>query len=148
MTFLALITAGILWPIAGLHMLWAFGNPWPFKSEDDLAKTVGGPSLDHNISVAAKFIITVIAAGAIWVAGLLPLMHTGVLPSPFGEILLYWLLVLQTAVFLIRGALGYFDLVPASAYEPFRTFNRRYFSPLIISLGLSCAAILIFSMET
>ncbi|AUR05912.1 hypothetical protein PhaeoP72_03994 (plasmid) [Phaeobacter inhibens] len=148
MTLLALITAAVLWPIAGLHMLWAFGNPWPFKSEDDLAKSVGGPSLDHNIGFAAKFIITVIAAGAIWGAGLLPLMQIGVLPSPFGEVILFWLLVLQTAVFLIRGALGYVDLVPASAYEPFRTNNRRYFSPLIISLGLACAAILIFSVET
>ena len=148
MTFLALITAAILWLIAGLHMLWAFGNPWPFKSEHELAKSVGGPSLDHNIGFAAKFIITVIAAGAIWVAGLLPLMQTSLLPNPLGQVVLYWLLVLQTAVFLIRGALGYIDLVPASAHEPFHTYNRRYFSPLIISLGLSCAAILIFSVET
>ena len=89
-----------------------------------------------------------VEVGAIWVAGLLPLMQAGVLPSPFGEVVLCWLLVLQTAVFLIRGALGYIDLVPANAYEPFHTYTRRYFSPLIISLGLSCAAILIFSVET
>lgn len=148
MTLLALITSAILWPIAGLHMLWAFGNPWPFKTEHDLAKSVGGPSLDHTIGAGAKFIITVLAAGAIWVAGLLPLMHTGALPSLIGEGPLSWLLVLQTIVFLIRGALGYIDLAPASAHQPFRTYNRRYFSPLIISLGLTCAAILIFSAET
>lgn len=27
MTLLALMIAAILWPIAGLHMLWAFGTP-------------------------------------------------------------------------------------------------------------------------
>ncbi|MEL7213407.1 MAG: hypothetical protein AAGK92_12140 [Pseudomonadota bacterium] len=101
MTLLALIIAAILWPIAGLHLVWAFGNPWPFKTEHELAISVGGPSLDHNIGAVAKFFVTVIAAGAIWIAGLLPLLQTGVLPSPFGQAAIFWLMVAETSVFLI-----------------------------------------------
>lgn len=142
MTLLALAVAGILFPIACLHLVWAFGKPWPFATEDQLARAVGGPALDPKISQGAKFVITILAAAAIAAAGLLPLVQTEVLPSPFPAPITFWLLVLQTIVFLLRGALGYTDLAPASIYEPFRTNNRHYYSPLILTLGAMCALIL------
>ena len=147
MILLAWIAAAVLLPAAALHLVWAFGIPWPFASERDLAHSVGGPSLNPKTGYWAKFAITVIAAGAILAAGVLPLIHAGVLPNPLPKQVAYWLLLAQTVAFLLRGGLGYVDVAPASAHEPFRTYNRRYFSPLIIVLGLICASLLILPSE-
>lgn len=74
MNLLALIRAVTHWPIAGLRLVWAFGNTWPFKTEHLLATSVGGPTLAQNTGVATKFIITLITAGAIVVEILLRIL--------------------------------------------------------------------------
>ncbi|WP_298984741.1 DUF3995 domain-containing protein [uncultured Roseibium sp.] len=140
---LALIVAAILAPIAGLHFLWALGTPWPFNSERLLAQAVGGPGLDPKIGPTAKCVVTIVAAGAILISAILPLFYARVLPSPLPYQLVFWLLAVQTAVFLLRGCLGYMSLSAMPQIEPFRTYNRRFFNPLIIALGLACAVILL-----
>ena len=145
MTVLAFVIACALWPIAALHLVWAFGKTWPFATEEHLAQTVGGPSLDPSIGSSAKVSITLVAAGAIAVAGLIPIAYAGILSVPVPQFVLFWLLVFQIIVFLARGAFGYCDITPASAFEPFRTYNRRYYSPFVIALGMLCAAILFLS---
>lgn len=147
MTLLAWIVAGILLPIGALHVVWAFGVPWPFASEAELARAVGGPSLKLHIGWWTKFTIAAVAAGAILASGLLPIMHVGVLVSPVPALVVEWFLAAQSLVFLQRCVLGFADVTPASAHEPFRTLNRRYFSPLIIAPGVICASLLFLASE-
>lgn len=142
-TGIALIVAGILLPVAGLHFLWALGSPWPFKSEKMLAQAVGGPGLNPKISPLTKCGVTMVAAGAILTSAILPLFYANVLPDPLPQKLVFWLLFVQAAVFLLRGCLGYLSVSAMPQIEPFRTYNRRFFNPLIIALGLACAVILL-----
>ncbi len=141
MTILARAIAIILLLIAALPVLWAVGIPWPFATKEALALSIGGPSLKPDTGKWTKFGITLIAAGALAVAGILPLMHLGLFPFPVFSPVLRCCLAAQTVVFLLRGGLGFLDTTPASAHEPFRSYNRRYFSPLIIGLGVLCAAL-------
>ena len=80
--------------------------------------------------------ITLAVAMLIAGAGLLPLMWTGVLLLPLDRQLLHLALWGLVAVFLVRGLITYTPFAKSVfVEEPFKTLNRRYYSPLCIALG-------------
>ena len=81
--------------------------------------------------------VTLVVAFMIFVAALVPLVWTRVLPVALPhplQLLALWGLIL---VFLGRGLVTYMPLGDRySVVEPFRTLNRKYYSPLCVLLGL------------
>jgi hypothetical protein len=121
--------------IAGLHALWAGGSAWPAPDRDTLANVVAGhdggavPSGAACVSVAA-----LLAIAAAFVAGqprrLPHLQRAG---------------AAGVAVALaVRGSLGLAgrtDLIsPGSTSPRFRQLDRRYYSPLCLSLAAAAAS--------
>lgn len=129
-TAIALSTAFVLVALAALHLLWAFGIWWPIAEEKALVRAIAGfkgieamPSRQASLAVALALGIS---AGVAYLLGCgegvpLPIAVAG------GGC---------AAVFLARGAAGY---TPAWARltpeEPFRTNDRRYYSPLSLAIG-------------
>ncbi|WP_424966484.1 DUF3995 domain-containing protein [Dinoroseobacter sp. S375] len=140
-SFLAVLAALILLPIGALHLLWATGVSWPFRSEAHLARSVIGTPFD--LPRPRKVALTLMAAGAILMAGLIPLAVGGLLETGVPDPLLRWALMAEAGVFVLRGGYGYSPFMERAApLEPFRPLNRRVFNPLILGLGAICVALL------
>ncbi len=146
MIWIAVSIALILWTVALLHLFWALGGLWPAQSAQELARMVVGVEREGAMPGRA---LTLVVAVLIALAGLWPLLYLGVagpdLISGLGESRLIgfgmWLLVL---VFGLRGAVTY---LPGAwlggGAEPFRTLNRRYYSPLIGLIGVGYLILLL-----
>ncbi len=135
-----------LWAVALLHLFWALGGLWPAQSAQELACMVVGVEREGAMPGRA---VTLIVAVLIALAGLWPLLYLGVvgpaLTSGLRESGLIefgmWLLVL---VFGLRGAVTYLPGPwQAGGVEPFRTLNRRYYSPLIGLIGVGYLILLL-----
>ncbi|PCJ76240.1 MAG: hypothetical protein COA53_03035 [Rhodobacteraceae bacterium] len=116
-----------------LHIAWGAGVHWPAKSEQELVSTVIGT----KGSRMPGFGLTMVVAFGIAAAGILALWGANVIALP----LPLWMrsvgLIVLAGIFLVRGVFGYLPIGPLStSIEPFRTLNRRYFSPLILSIGV------------
>ncbi|WP_424972717.1 DUF3995 domain-containing protein [Dinoroseobacter sp. S76] len=137
----AVILAGVLLPVGLLHLIWASGASWPFRSEAHLAQSVIGTPFE--MPRLQKAGLTLAAASAILLAGLLPLAFADLIETGLPERALRWALMVEAAVFLLRGSYGYLPaMARAAPLEPFRTLNRRYYNPLILALGGLCVALL------
>ena len=112
------------------HFLWAVGSTWPAKNEELLAHTVIG---DAGRTRMPPRPVTALIAFAILAAGLVALSLAD--PEPGTAMLI--LGAIMALVFLGRGAVGYtrFWAKRASA-EPFRTLDRKFYSPLCLALGV------------
>ena len=150
MTVLAPLISGPLYIAAALHILWAFGSTWPCKSEEQLIRTVmGAPqSGEHSKgqkSHLLKMFVTLCVAIMIAIAATLPLIQIGWVNLAIKPWIVSLLLSAQGAIFLLRGFAGYTPkwqkLTPL---EPFRTLDKRFYSPLCIVLG---AASLILALS-
>lgn len=141
---LAVILAGVLLPVGILHLIWASGASWPYRSEAHLAQSVIGAPFDMPRPQKAG--LTLAAATAILLAGVLPLAFVGLIETGLPEHVLRWALMAEAVVFLLRGIYGYLPaMARAAPLEPFRTLNRRYYNPLILTLGALCFALLILA---
>jgi hypothetical protein len=136
-TLVALVLALLLWALAALHAYWGNGGLWPEDNELSLARrVVGAPDIRTMPSPTASYIV----AGALFFAGLWPLVTVGVLPPIIpGELLIlagYGLML----VFLGRGIAAYTDafrrLFPE---EPFATLDRQLYGPLCLLIGIGFA---------
>jgi hypothetical protein len=125
----ARLTAGTLLGIAGLHVAWGRGSPFPFATTAELTDAVVGndvvPSPAACYAVAG---LLTVAAGA-----------TAGLPAPTSR--LRRLTVLGAAAVLatraVAGFAGRTDvLVPGSTPVRFRRNDRRAFAPLCAGLAL------------
>lgn len=127
--------------VAVVHVYWALGGVWPAQDEAALARTVVGVK---GLRRMPGTVLTLVVAALIAVAGVLPLLLTGLLAFPFsiplpagllnaGSVLVLGGLAL---IFLARGTLsytGYFRKMEAE--EPFVSLDKRYFAPLCLALG-------------
>ncbi len=116
--------------IAIVHFLWALGFNYPVKDQKTLARTVAGFKDIEKMPprlMSALVGIGVLSAG-IWILAMAD-------PAPnltltFGGIIL-------AIIFLGRGLIGFTkkwaEITPE---EPFRTFDRKFYSPLSIGIGL------------
>lgn len=117
--------------IAMAHLIWALGRTWPIRDERLLVRTVAGfrdaqrmPPKLMSLGVA----IACLAAGIVGLA---------LADRDSGGAGLTALGVLLALVFLGRGALGYTRWwARQTPEEPFRTLDRKNYSPLCLALGL------------
>ena len=129
---LAVLLAGTLFALAGIHLYWAFGGRWPGHDEASLVEHVVGRTRGMRAPglVASVAIALALAAGGLLVAATL-------LPSTPWDRLAWlgrWGLL---AVFLGRGLATYAP--PIFRYAegtPFATLNRRAYGPLCLAIAL------------
>jgi hypothetical protein len=136
----ALALAAILLAISALHFYWAFGGVWPGSDEASLSSIVVGqaPSKSGKLAPMPNKLLTLLVAIAILVAAFFPIMWAGlIIPYPLHASLVMIGMWVLAAIFLLRGLVGLVPLFDRfSPAEPFRTLNRKYYSPFCILIGL------------
>lgn len=141
MNALGVALSATLAAIAALHLAWAARLWWPVREEAALARAVTGfRGMDHMPGVvaslavaAAVFACLLLAADMSYARGLTRL------PA--------WIVLVASAcaglVFLGRGIAGFTAFwARLTPEEPFRTLDRRYYSPLCIAIGVGFAALI------
>lgn len=118
---------------AALHLYWAVGGSWPAADREHLPATVIGTTSAAMPPAGLTLCVAVLIA----MAGVLPLIWTGAIDLPLPRWLVGAGMGINVVIFLVRGLVPYSPLWQRfEVVEPFETLNRRYFSPLIIALGL------------
>ena len=143
---LALVISAILMVIALVHLYWAMGGYWPAKDEDGLARTVVGNSAgpkDQPYTMPARW-LTLLIAILIFIAAFFPLMWAGFfVPYPLHPVIVMLGMWALASIFILRGVAGmlpFFDQF--SPAEPFRSLNRKYYSPLCLLIGALFVALI------
>lgn len=119
----------LLLAVAIAHLSWAFGRSWPIRDPQALAATVIGVPGVSRVPRLASFAVAVgtLAAGILALA-LADRQSGGWWLSALG--------ILLGLIFLGRGAIGYTSWWQnKTPLEPFRTLDRRNYSPLCLALG-------------
>lgn len=140
-TLAAIVAALALLAVAGVHVYWGMGGAWPAKRREDLAPMVVGsppgvamPSTAMTLGVAAFLLC----------AALLPLIASGLLPSPLPMTASRAATIALASVLLARGLFGFIHhkVRPASVQVLFDRLNRRLYSPLCLALAALVGAAL------
>jgi hypothetical protein len=126
--FVLLLAVGIA------QLLWGFGRSWPIREPALLARTVVGTGLERVPRLRALLTgIGAILAGVVALA---------LADETSGGWLLTVLGVVIALGLAARGALGYTSWWQArTPQEPYRTLDRRNYSPLYLGLALGFAAL-------
>jgi hypothetical protein len=130
---LALLLFVAVFPLSLAHFYWSRGSHWPMASEEALARAVIGdgrrrmpgriPCLAVSMLLCAVSLFPLCALDP---ASRLPVRHISVIIA---------------GVFVARGIAGYTPTWRGHFRdEPFATFDKRYYSPLCILLGLAYVA--------
>lgn len=133
--FLAIAILIVLSVTAALHVYWAAGGLWPADNEAALARTViGANGIDRMPAPWLTGLVAIgIAAGALW-----PVLWLGWVRAPLPGWLLTTGMIVLTLIFIGRGIAGFVPAVrAANSEQPFATLDARYFSPLIVAIGLA-----------
>lgn len=139
----AIMTAGSLAVISGLHVYWALGGVFPAATREELGPTVvGTPRGAAMPSVPLTFAV----AGLFGVATLVPLVASGLVAVAVPAALPKVATLGMAGVFLARGLYGYVDrrVRPSTVGTPFEALNRRVYSPLCLALAALSVASLAF----
>lgn len=141
MTFISTAIALILTATAIVHIAWGFGALWPAKDKQTLINTVIG---GKGMTQMPGFWLTMSVAAGIGAAGIFALWGAQVITLPLPEWMRLTSLIVLTAIFLLRGISCYLPFGPLqNSVEPFRTLDKRYYSPLILMIGAGYLAILL-----
>jgi len=141
MNAIGLALTAVLAAIAGLHAIWAARIWWPVRDEAALARTIAGfrgidrmPGMLPSVAVAAAVLASLLlVADLSWASGLTHLPAWVVRSAS----------ALAGLVFLGRGVIGFTPFwAKLTPEEPFRTLDRRYYSPLCILIGLGFAGLI------
>lgn len=135
------IIAIALLAIAFAHFMWAVGRRWPVRDEKLLARTViGTPQVEKMPSKIASFGVAVFTLTACVLA-------LAVADHVSGGLWLDLVALALALVFLGRGAVGF---TPAWAEktpeEPFRTLDRKTYSPLCLGIGAGFVVLVILRL--
>lgn len=126
MTILFFLLTVALAPVALIHALWGFGVWVPIRDEETLVRAVVGAK---GVTRMPGPIPCFLVAG-----GILAVMIAIWLPDGMIRSAVIWVAAL---VFLGRGAIAYARLWRRmTPEEPFATYDRRYFGPLCLALGV------------
>ncbi|TCL00412.1 uncharacterized protein DUF3995 [Shimia isoporae] len=127
MTVIATLLSGALLIPAALHLLWAIGFWFPIKDETALARATVGAK---GITRMPPAIPCAVVAMALLFAAILP--HVPAFP------LQSLMMSGAAAVFLLRGLIAYTPFWRKHfCEEPFASLDRRFFSPLILAMGVA-----------
>jgi len=135
MTALGLALSAVLAAIAALHLAWAARVWWPVREEAALARTIAGfRGIDRMPGPLACMVVAVAVLACLVLAADLSF-------APGLTRLPSWIAATASGiagtVFLGRGIAGFTPFwARLTPEEPFRTLDRRYYSPLCILLGL------------
>lgn len=125
-----------------LHLYWAAGGLWPASDEQSLARTVIGA---NGITAMPNRWLTAAVAICIALAAIWPMIWLRWIVTPAPDWLLTVGMAVLCLVFLGRGVAGFVPAVKRlNSEEPFASLDARYFSPLILGLGLAFAGLLLF----
>ena len=114
--------------ISAAHLIWAFGGTYPASSKELLARTVIGMPGRTSVPRLPSALIAIL----IFAAGIIALA----LSDPAAGMTVISLGVVLAIVFLVRGAAGYTRAWAArTPIEPFRSMDRKFYSPLSLALG-------------
>ncbi|MBE0412107.1 DUF3995 domain-containing protein [Yoonia sp.] len=131
MMILALLLSVVLGVVAVIHAAWGFGIWVPIRNEDALVRAaVGAAGVTRMPGPIPCFLVVaglLVVLGAIW-------MQSGVLRG-----IVLWA---AAVVFLGRGAMAYARFWRKMApVEPFATYDRRYYGPLSLVVGVGLLVI-------
>ncbi|MDR3474029.1 MAG: DUF3995 domain-containing protein [Devosia sp.] len=117
--------------IAIAHLLWSVGIMWPIRDEKLLARSVvGRPGIERMPAKYLSFGVALLTFAACVIAFSAADHASGGAPLTF-------LALLAGLIFLARGIVGYTKWwATLTPEEPFRTFDRKTYSPLCLALGL------------
>ena len=127
--------------VAVLHAAWAMGVVWPADDESALTRAViGTPDATKLPSRGLNLIVALL----IFLAAVWPIAWRGILPYPHivPQTLIWLGMWVLAFIFLVRGTVGLTPLM-GQTEQPFASFNRRYYSPLCILLGLGFLALVL-----
>jgi len=121
-------TSVTLFALAALHVMWALGSSFPFRSRDELADSVVGrddvPSFAACIGVASAIVVA-----AVLVAGAVPI------PARIRSFALRSIAAIL-ATRGVAGALGRTSLLsPGSESPVFKRLDKRIYAPLCLWLA-------------
>ena len=126
--------------VAIAHLLWALGGSWPIRDPSILARTVVGAEGVERVPRLAAFGVFVLTL----VSGTLAL---ALADDTAGGAALTGLGVLLAALYAARGIVGYTawwrERTPG---EPYRTLDRRNYSPLCLALGVGFVVLVIMRL--
>jgi hypothetical protein len=127
--------------ISFAHLLWSLGINWPTKDQRLLARTVTGLANAERMPPRwMSFGVAVLTfAAAVWALALAD--HDG------GGLLLTLIGVVLGVVFLARGIIGFTPgWQKKTPEEPFRTNDRRVYSPMCVLLGIGFLALVLMRL--
>jgi hypothetical protein len=131
---IALIAIGIA------HLFWSVGIMWPIRDPVLLAQTVVGRAGARRPRRLMSLGVAVVTLGACVVA-FSAADHTS------GGLMLTAFAILAALLFLARGAVGYNRQWQLDhPEEPFRTLDRKTYSPLCLGLGVGFLALVVMRL--
>lgn len=122
------LTATALFAVADLHVMWALGSSFPFRTREDLADSVVGTK-DVPSTAACVAVASALVAAALIVGDVVPL------PRRIRRLALQ---VISTTLATrgIAGALGRTSaLSPGSDSPTFTRLDKRIYSPVCLWLA-------------
>ncbi|WP_158665192.1 DUF3995 domain-containing protein [Ensifer adhaerens] len=133
LTVIAILIFLVLAGIAGLHGYWAMGGLWPCHDEASLVRTVVGTK--HRSAMPPAW-LTLVVAGLILAAALLPLFVTPPLAGALPPNLVHFGLAALAAIFVARGLSAFTAAFHRRhGTEPFVTLDRHIYGPLCLLIG-------------
>ncbi len=112
------VVAIIIGGIASLHLAWALGSAWPARDKQRLAAAVLGRQ-----PMPSRLACAVVAMG------LGTMVYLLLTPQPL------WVRYGIAAIFLARGSIV--AGIVGGKDEPYVTYNRYFYTPLSLGLGLA-----------
>ena len=127
--------------IAIAHLLWGVGVKWPVRDEKLLARTVVGfPGIER---MPPKYMS--LGVGILILAACI--IGFSVADHESGGIQLTLAALVAGLVFLVRGAAGYTKNWQAQTpEEPFRSLDRKTYSPLCLGIGAGFIVLVIMRL--
>lgn len=136
----AALAAVLFSAIAGLHVAWALGSPFPARDRDALVATVVGAPIGSPMP--GRVATVVVAVGLVLMAGWTA-AQGGLVPSPVPAPWLRAGSLAIVVIFGLRGIGGFFEpaLRPSIRGTPYVRLSRWIYSPLalLIAALVGCA---------
>ena len=130
---MTILLTSILGLIAAIHFAWGLGIWIPIRNEEQLARTVvGAKGVTRMPGMIPSMLVVV---------GLLVIIAALWMPQMLLVRIVLWS---AAAVFVLRGGIAYTKFWrKMTPEEPFNTYDRRFYAPLCLALGVGLIVVLL-----